>query len=143
MGPSAGLPASIAGLGRLQRACFWRGEEAPAPVPPAALPMGPWAGSLRELGAPYDTLVLSGDLLTAAGRLETLTVMRGDLMAADSDASARFWWWCATHPPLQVLIVDLGNSPVGGAFVVALNQLRNARPALGCVLWHVGSARDC
>lgn len=122
-------PPSIAGLARLQRACFSRSCE--TDCPPGALPTGPWASSLQQLGATYETLLLSSQLLAAATRLEELAVLGGDLTAAPSDASKRFWRWCAEHPALQQLQVELdARELASAAFTAAEHGLRDARPAL-------------
>lgn len=124
----AQLPPAIAGLSRLERACFSNMNEPPAP---AALPAGPWAGSLRRLCSSYKTLLLSGELLGAAGRLERLDVLCGDYVASCGDASdrERFWRWCEGHPPLRQLHLSLGYQ-VSSHVTVAINALRDVRPAL-------------
>ena len=139
-------PASVAGLGRLQRACFTYSYGNP-PGGYAALPNGPWAASLRQLCASYDTLLLSGELLAAAGGLEQLCVsgrfagaVRPDFPpAALEAASERFWRWCAEHPPLRELHFELDSyAPPQATFVAAVEALTPARPALG-VHRHVDS----
>lgn len=77
-------PPSIAGMTRLRRACFLDRKHGGAA---RALPAGPWAAGLCQLGALYDALVLSEEALEAAGQLEELYVMRGDVGAAPSAAS--------------------------------------------------------
>ena len=61
------VPPSVAGLSQLQRACFIGSAAASAPT---ALPIGPWANSLRQLATSLDAVLLSGELLAAAGKLE-------------------------------------------------------------------------
>lgn len=128
MAAAAQPPLAIAGLSRLQRACLSCGGESQGP-----LPNGPWAGSLRQLGAPYGMLLLSSELLAAAGRLERLGVLGGKAAyaAAPSDASRRFWRWCAEHSPLRQLKIEMyDNAPAAPSFVAATHDLRNARPTL-------------
>lgn len=70
-------PPSVAGLARLERACFYRftfGHNYQAPV---ALPVGPWTGSLRQLYTDFETLLLSAELLGAASRLQEVYVLSG------------------------------------------------------------------
>lgn len=125
------LPPSIADLGKLQRACFQYIDPSPEIMWLSGLPVGPWASSLRSLGAPYDMLLLSSELLAAAGQLEQLAVLDGDFEAAPSEASARFWRWCAAHPPLRQLDVEV-LEPVSpdATHLAALEELRTARPDL-------------
>lgn len=120
-------PPSVAALSRLQRACFLRfGHQ-----PPAALPAGTWAASLRHLATDYDTLLLSRRLLAAAGQLEELAVLGGYLADEPSRASERFWRWCAVHPPLRRLRIELERlGGVGAPFLESVAALRTARPAL-------------
>ncbi|PRW51148.1 putative LRR receptor-like serine threonine- kinase [Chlorella sorokiniana] len=71
-------PPSVGGLSRQERACFMPKIAAGMPAAPAtALPAGPWAASLRKLGASYDTLLLSGALLETFSQLERLTCFAG------------------------------------------------------------------
>lgn len=140
-------PPCIADLPSLQRACFldFLGDDGYAddalPLAHGALPDGPWSASLRQLGASYSTLLLSGPLLAAAGQLEQLGVFKGGLAAEPSDASERFWRWCAAHPPLRELHIEMARyralpSP---SFMAAVEALQAARPALQ-VHHHVGSS---
>lgn len=127
MGASFRPPPSVAGLRRLQRACFLIGEEVIA----AALPTGPWADSLRQLGAPFNVLLLSGELLAAAGQLERLGVLGGDLAAAPDAASERLWCWCAAHPPLRQLHIELERlEPIPPSILAVVARLTRAQPAL-------------
>lgn len=74
-------PPAVAGLARLQRACFTYSYGDP-PGGYAALPAGPWAASLRQLCTSYDTSLLSRQLLEAAGQLEQLGVAGRDFAGA-------------------------------------------------------------
>ena len=94
--------------------------------------MGPWAASLRQLGAPYSVLRASGELLAAAGQLEHLCILGGSLVV-ESNAEARaasqgFWRWCTAHPPLRQLQIDL--QPATAVSSSLLDGLLGARPAL-------------
>ena len=127
------LPA-LTGLSRLQRACFTGSRCCqPDEIQPeaASLPHGAWAASLRQLGAPYGVLLRSGQLLAAAGQLERLGVLGGDLAAAPDNASERFWRWCATHSPLRQLQVEAErDQAVSPSVLAAAAGLRDERPAL-------------
>lgn len=129
-------PPSIAGLARLQRVCFLPGDFFPL----EALPTGPWTSSLRQLGASYRILLLSGPLLAAATQLEQLGVLEADSSTEPGEARERFWRWCAEHPPLQQLHIELNYSDaVPTPLLLAINELQGARPALQ-VLCHTGLA---
>ena len=123
-------PPCVAGLARLQRACFHADVRLAGSA--ADLPDGPWAGSLRQLGTSYEVLLRSDALLAAATQLEQLHVMKaGWLLGTWTPACLAFWEWCRRHPLLQQLHIRLAPfDTVPGAFVAALNQLRNERPAL-------------
>ena len=64
-----GLPPAAANLGSLQR-CFF--DAADASAEPEPLPVGPWCGSLRLLGAPATSLLCSTEFMAAASCLEHL-----------------------------------------------------------------------
>lgn len=152
MGAAAQPPPSLASLSRRQRFCItdaewppsWYEDEYP---PAAALPAGPWAASLRKLGAPYRALWHSGPLLAAAGQLEQLGVLEGGFSDAPNDASERFWRWCAAHPPLRQLHIEMQfpdcEKREGDPRVVwiprAVHGLQRVRPALR-VEWHSDTA---
>lgn len=120
------VPRSVAGLSHLQRACI-----TPCHTQTGfTLPTGPWVGSLRQLSANYDSLLLSSQLLAAAGRLEQLGVLRGRF-ASSPLAGERFWGWCSSHPPLQRVDVVLPAHEVAPpVLLTALSSLQKARPAL-------------
>ena len=143
-------PPSVAGLSRLQRACFTYLYGSP-PGGYATLPVGPWAASLRQLCASYATLLASGELLAAAGGLEQLCVSGRDFAGAvrpDFPPAAleffeaaieRFWRWCTEHPTLRELHFELDSyAQRQAALVAAVEALTPARPALG-VHRHVDS----
>lgn len=122
-------PPSITHLSRLRRVCFLpHTGDADTPEPPAAaLPVGPWAGSLQQLAAPFEVLLLSGQLLAAAGRLEQVSALAG-VYAADGQT---FWHWAATHRPLRQLRYERFRTLLlPRAFKAALRALRSARPEL-------------
>lgn len=128
MAAAATPPAAIASLPRLRSARFRPYEV--RHLPPTALPMGPWAGRLQHLGASYGTLLLSGELLAAAGQLRELTIHGDGSLAQPSAASERFWWWCAVHPPLQKLRIEAREYTQFAAIVLkAILQLQRAWPA--------------
>lgn len=139
MQESASVPSSVAGLARLRCAHFtWWVDFSEAPAPPA-LPVGPWAGCLQQLGAPYQSLLLSDQLLAAAGRLEQLTVYDTGCEAAPDGAKDRFWRWCGSHPPLRHLRAEddsKGGEPA--LFGADVEELGRTRPAL-LVEWFDGS----
>ena len=150
-------PPSVARLSQLQRARFTSvafekaGEEpdfvafeeaGEEPDPPdGGLPAGPWAAGLRQLGASYDTLLLSSEALAAAGQLEQLDVCGGDFGAAPTEASKGFWQWCRGHAPLQSLYLLMdGERLVHPSLVAALRGLRDARPRLR--VWAAQAAKQ-
>lgn len=124
-------PPSVAGLSRLKRACF-EPQSDPWEASRAALPTGAWSGSLRQLAASHSVLLLSHQLLAAAGRLEQLTVIDVSctkLGAEPDDAEGRrFLRWCATHPSLQQVYFE--EVPTAPGLLAAVDVLRAARPAL-------------
>ncbi len=69
-------PAALVGLSRLQRCClgspYIAGNLEALPTP---LPLGPWAASLRSLGATLDVLQHSAEMLSAATQLSRLAIM--------------------------------------------------------------------
>lgn len=125
-------PPSIAGLSRLRRACF--PTRASDTTPGAALPAGPWAASLRQLGARFEVLLFSPELLAAASqRLEEVGVAGGSFSASSNayGQQRRFWQWCTAHPPLCNLHIQLHHfEKVVPTFVAAMNDLRDERQAL-------------
>lgn len=126
-------PPSVAGLSSLQRACFLPFHGGPHWQPTAPLPLGPWAASLRQLFTDFETLLFSSELLAAAGQLEQVGVLGGDLGAERNAASERFWRWCFRHQPLRQLHIEmetLALPGVGSHFVGAVNAMHGMRPEL-------------
>jgi len=95
----------LAGLARLQRCCLssaWWAKNSEAPAMP--LPPGPWAASLRSLGAPVDVLALSTEVLSAATQLTCLAVLGGKFQ---EDVPEAFWAGAHEHPSLRRLQIDV------------------------------------
>lgn len=143
MDASTAPPPSIVNLTRLQRACFFVTGDIDGIRPRvSALPAGPWAGSLRHLGASYETLLKSSQTLAAAGQLEQLSVLEGGFKS-HSSASKRFWRWCGSHPPLRRLHLEMADDHyLSPAFAAAVSGLQSARPALQVVYKLIDDSED-
>ncbi len=95
-------PAALAGLRRLQRCCLGTAKylaQQQRQQQRQPLPAGPWAGSLRVLGASSDVLPRSAALLSAATQLRHLAVTGGSYTQLGRD----LWEWASRHPSLQHL----------------------------------------
>ncbi|PRW32686.1 LRR receptor-like kinase family [Chlorella sorokiniana] len=125
-------PAAVAGLSRLQRCCLGSADYAGNPeMPPIALPPGPWAASLRELGASLDVLQHSAGTLAAATQLTRLAITGGSFKGHQQ---AAFWEWARIHPLLRKLQIEfLHEAELPGAAVHAICSLSRQRPALDVV----------
>ena len=124
--PMAGMdspPAALAGLSRLHT-FVWRGEA------DAALPAGPWLGSLRRLAAPAHLLANSLHLLAAAPRLEHLFVSGGH-----GEPTLRILRRAARFPSLEKLSLEcfslgLEGSQLPAALFPAALEAQRQRPSL-------------
>ena len=135
-------PATISGLSRLQRCCLGSAKFDPAELSAqlAPLPPGPWAASLRELGASMDVLPHSLAMLSAATQLTRLAVTGGSYEHSDA-----LWEWARSHPTLQQLQLDiLKVTQLSGATLHAICSLAHERPELTVVtvLYEEGSTFD-
>ena len=120
-------PAALAGLSRLQRCCLGPAEDLGALPPQAQLPAGPWAGSLRVLGANSDVLQRSMALLSAATQLQHLAVTGGTY----TQLGGNFWEWAGSHPSLLHLELHVvQSSDVPGHILHSALALNAARPSL-------------
>ncbi|KAI7836518.1 hypothetical protein COHA_009619 [Chlorella ohadii] len=130
-------PAALAGLTRLQRCCLDANCPARnADPPPTPLPPGPWAASLRSLGASLDVLALSTGVLSAATQLSRLAVARSSLNDIEQEA---FWEWAGGHPSLQRLQIEVGAQvTVPGATVQTLTMLAQELPQLEVAIVKAG-----
>lgn len=123
-------PASLAGLSRLQRlclggACYPPGEQL---GPPVSLPAGPWAASLRCLGASLDVLAQSLEVMQEATQLTRLVVTGSSFTRQDQDA---FWEWAGSHPSLRQLQVEVRDDvDLPGGTLHAICSLGWSRPEL-------------
>lgn len=134
-------PPSVAGLAGLRRACF-AGNEFESDDEPSSLPDGPWAASLRTLGASYALLQHSGRLLAAAHGLEQLGVLGCSTAEGGQQEEGGCWERVAALPQLQLLQVDaLVDEQVPAALLAAVSALQGARPGLR-VLWHRTQRHD-
>ena len=120
--------AALAALNRLQRCCLGNAERGfrQQQDPPLQLPTGPWAGSLRSLGAGWDVLPHSSQLLSAATQLTELAVTGGSL---EAPLCPQFWRWAETHRSLQRLQIDVWGS-LPAWMVQYMLGLKDARPGL-------------
>lgn len=121
------MPPAVSGLSRLQRAFFEGTADAHGNVP--ALPAGPWASSLRQLGASYDVLAASGGMLAAATQLQELHLMGGNF----TDPQHAFWAECVPHLPMLRLLhfySDMGEFLANSHILFQLADLARGRPEL-------------
>lgn len=125
---------SLTALSSLRRCCLGASCfcAADQPLPSVGLPPGPWAASLRELGACLDVLQHSVEALSAATQLTRLAVLGGSFQG---DAQDAFWDWAAERPPLQQLQIDLPGEDelVPCAAVHNVCYLARQRPALDVI----------
>ena len=99
------------------------------PVPTTPLPLGPWATSLRELGASLDVLPHSLAMLSAATQLTRLAVTGGSYEHSDA-----LWKWARSHPPLRQLQVDIQyDVELSTTVLHAICSLARERPELTVV----------
>ena len=96
-------------------------------MPAAPLPPGPWAASLRSLGASLDVLAHSTGVLSAATQLTRLALTGNSLQ---SDAEEAFWEWVGSHPSLRQLQIDVGGYDVASAMLHTVISLARKRPQL-------------
>lgn len=115
------LPPSISGLTRLQRLCAQR--EYPHDFLDLSLPSGPWLGSLRWLGLPWDCLDAPGalEVLRSATRLEFLCSLSLPYIDTDSDGCWDHWdaffEFLVAHPSLRCFGERMGAFMGGGRMV--------------------------
>lgn len=145
IGTVCSTPCAVAGLSRLQHCCLAApcaaagaaadDEETHPPDESAScldgLPKGPWAASLRALGAEFPSLLRSQALLQAAGgQLETLCCVGAMPLASRAQQEA-FWRWAAAAPRLRRIKFDLSSiEHIGGMVRSAVLALQQARPDL-------------
>ena len=123
--------AALAGLSRLQRCCLGSAmyDAGDWDLELETLPPGPWAASLRELGASLDVLPHSLAMLSAATQLTRLAVTGGSY--EDSDA---LWKWARSHPSLLQLQIDIQHGvELSTCALHAICSLACQRPELTVV----------
>ena len=130
------LPRSLASLLRLKHLSVhstYSRSRIPAPKP---LPAGPWASSLRALGAPLCVLCSSTEVLSSASQLKHLACL-GPPVPFDGpvDATGRsraLFGFLASHPPLRCFSTESfsDQSCWSREFVAAMCRLHRLRPSL-------------
>jgi len=127
--PRCHTPLALVGLSRLQRCCLCGvdyGAELEAPLSP--LPPGPWAASLRSLGAGLDVLARSTEVLATATQLTRLALAGNSLYSKDQ---AAFWEWAGSHPSLRRLQIEVDEyTDLSGPTLHAICSLARERPQL-------------
>ena len=122
-------PAALAGLSQLHT-FIWLDRRAP-PAADAALPAGPWLGSLRRLAAPAHLLANSLHLLAAAPRLQHLFVSGAD---KHGDPTLRILRRAARFPSLQKLSLEtlggIEHTKLPAALFPAALEAQRQRPSL-------------
>ncbi len=119
-------PAALAGLSSLQRCILeYSTHEGVLPTP---LPPGPWAASLRSLGASLDVLARSTGLLSEATQLTRLALTHTSM---ENHGQEAFWEWAGSHPSLRRLQIEAGEeADLSDATLHAIGSLAHQRPEL-------------
>jgi len=109
------------------------GAAAASAPPEAALPGGPWLGSMQRLAATAQLLERSLGQLAAAVRLEQLCVTQAQVAPAAAAAVLR---WAAERPSVQRVVLESMAAPQDGELAAAFLQVKGHRPELSITCCH-------